>query len=130
MLPEHILQIAFASTTGEYAWRKHDLPLVARAVADAGLLILGGEAWIVRDGRFHGLIPLRDGTLAVFHWEPNTAFNLSWDESVRFAAEYTLNVIPDLTAEEEAANEYARDIWYCLTIVTPEEHDELVHSRR
>lgn len=125
MLPDSVLQAAFVPASGEYAWRKRDLAAAVQAVADAGLLILGGEAWIVRDGGFAGLIPLRDGTLSVFHWEPELPSHLPWDDAVHAAAEYTLNVIADLGVEDEAADEFARDVWYCLSFVTRDEHEPL-----
>ncbi|MBF5041597.1 hypothetical protein FGE12_04300 [Aggregicoccus sp. 17bor-14] len=125
MLPPSLLGTAFVSTSQEYAWRKAELPRAVRELADASLLILGGEAWIAEDGHFLGLLPTLDGQSCVIHWETEVPPALPWREQVAQAAEQTLRIIPGLDAEEEVVPEYRDLIWYNVTFCNEEEYGAL-----
>ena len=70
-LPEAIASLAFRSRggSGEYAWRREDLPDALVAISEAGYAISGGEVWLVNDGAICAGLPVAESDMmGIFGW--------------------------------------------------------------
>jgi len=106
---------------GEYAWRRAEALRAARAVADSGIAILGGELWLVRDGEVHGVLPQRSGPPAVYHWESKRGPAESWTAFVERSHSESCSAINALPPEGEVDAPTAARVYYNLVWVSEHE---------
>jgi hypothetical protein len=112
---------AHRSSGGEYAWRRPEALLAARALADAGFAILGGELWLVHNGEIHGVLPQRLGPPAVYHWESKRLPAESWAAFVARSHTESCSAINALPAEAEIEAPPGAEIYYNLTWLSQDE---------
>jgi hypothetical protein len=126
MLPEQIRANAFYSHTDEYAWQRSYIADTVEALANHGYAILGGEVWIVENGRILAAPPLRSGENSVIGWDTKEKEEAeTWDQFVLRTAKETLAVIESLDAEEEVMPEVRNKVYYNLTFTNEQEYAEL-----
>jgi hypothetical protein len=88
-LPSGIVSSAFVLPNGEYAWQRSQIFTALRAIADSDQAILGGDVWVVKDGKTYGVFSDEQG-MRMWDTLPYKA-NESWadycirtfDESIR-----------------------------------------------
>jgi hypothetical protein len=49
LLPEHLLQAAYRSSGGEYAWKLEDALVVLKLLSSGGCVVLGVDVWLPTD---------------------------------------------------------------------------------
>lgn len=54
-LPEEIVSSAFIVANGEYAWKRSHIFIALQAIAETEQAILGGDIWVIKDGKTYGL---------------------------------------------------------------------------
>ena len=119
---------AHRSCNGEYAWRRPEALRAARALADAGYAILGGELWAVRGREVWGAIPQRSGPPTIYHWEAEPAPSEAWDSFVVRAHVEARAAINSLPGDDEVAIPADADICYNLTWISEQEYADLSSS--
>ena len=118
-LPPDIINLAFRSTSGEYAWRRTDIDRAIEAIRTADMALLGWEAWLVNDTAWTGLIPsAADEPLGVwaFSTEPRAAAETWPDYRDRTAAE-TRQQLATAAVEECSRPEVRPMLRFNLTYV-------------
>lgn len=126
MWPPSLRERAYTGPQGELAWRRDDLPQVVDAIVKAGRLILGGEAWTVRDGEVHGVIPTGGRRGVVFTWVTDPAPGVAWAERVQRAARQALAAVASLDAEHQVAVGLASTVWWNLTTCSEAEEPAIL----
>jgi hypothetical protein len=106
---------AHRTAEGEYAWRRPEALRAARALADSGLAILGGELWLVHGGEIHGVLPQRSGPPAVYHWESKRKPAESWAAFVARSYSESYSAINGLPPEGEVDALTDAHTYYNLT---------------
>lgn len=99
---------------------------VVRAMAAAGLAILGGEVWLVlADGSIYAALPQANGgPSAVYSWSTEPWRPLeSWDEFCSRCADEAVNAISGLHPEDHVKPEHREGIWFNLSYVTRSEYE-------
>jgi hypothetical protein len=112
---------AFRTSGGEYAWRKTDALRAARALADAGYAILGGELWLVRGSEVCGVLPQHSGPSAVYHWKSERKSSESWPDFVARAQSESASAIDALPPDGEVNAPSGAEVYYNLTWVSEQE---------
>lgn len=110
---------AHQAQNGEYAWTRSDVGAAVAQLVAAGEAILGGEVWVVTEGRtIVTIIPNHTGADSVYHWAvPDQGWSESWSDFVRRTATVTLDAIERLRAEEDVRADLASFVRYNLTYV-------------
>lgn len=129
-IPAELLERAYYAPNGELAWTRPDAIAVAKILAAAGLVILGGEIWLtLGNGAWTGLIPQADGgPPGVYHWEFEPfarEVTETWRAFCTRAAVYTIEVLQDIPVEDEVLAELLHRLRCNLCSVTQEEYEEL-----
>jgi hypothetical protein len=128
MFPVELEERAFRASNGEFGWPREDLSAAVSVLVANGLAILGGELWWVPDGAngWTGLIPLRGGSIGVYHWETERDSAEKWLEFVRRGAAAAVawaELNPGV--DDQPANLTGR-ILYNLTFVSEVRYLELL----
>lgn len=105
----------------EYAWRREDAKQAARELAASGRAILGGELWLVHNGKIWGVLPQEEGPPAVYHWESERRDSEPWPDYVTRSCSETLAAIAELPAIGEVDLPQGADIYYNLMWVSEHE---------
>lgn len=120
-LPKSVESLAYRARNGELAWRRQDVPAALAAIAASSQAVLGGEVWIaLGDGRWHGLVPSRDGGPdGVWHWStaPRAA-NESWQAYCDRAAQESARVVAGMPVEEESVPSLREQLRFNFTYMT------------
>lgn len=123
-LPAALQEIAHRSGS-EFAWRKSDIEWVVCKLVELDFAILGGEVWVVQGKTTAGMVSLRSGGVAVVHWDADDRDDdEDWKEFVRKSAQFALQAITDLKAEEIVISEQKDRLFYYLSLV-----DEIGYNR-
>jgi hypothetical protein len=116
VLPEELLEFAFRTSFGDYAWRRRDLSNVLGALSDRHLAVQGGEVWVVEGNLFCPLPPARTGGLTLLAWQsPEREAHETWDHFAHRTAEETLRSIDALNPEECVPAEVADKLYYHIS---------------
>ena len=118
-LPEDILRGAFISGgSGECAWRKKDLLNVTEKLAAQQIMILGGEVWMVRDEKIHGMLMLRGQDMSsVFGWTTREGpASEEWSIRCARSARETREALVVLDVENSVNPADSDFLWYNLTL--------------
>jgi hypothetical protein len=130
-LPDEMIARAFRASNGELAWKRSDALQVVAAMADAGIGILGGEAWApLEDGRIYVGARLTVGSVTgPYNWETDPAWQQgseSWSDFCRRAARQSEAVLSEAEVFEAGVDPELRPrIRYNLAYVTRAEYLEL-----
>jgi hypothetical protein len=119
-LPPAIRDTAFKATNGEYAWRRADVSTALEGIADSGQATLGGEVWVVLDGRIAGAVPAANDRKpeGVWQWEtsPRRASE-SWSEyCVRTAGE-SIDAVREMNIERECRSDVRDSLFFNVMYV-------------
>jgi hypothetical protein len=110
-----VLASAFGAGNGAYAWKKGDLPEVIDQLAAAGMAVVGGEIWGLRDFEIFGAVPTRKGHTRIFAWSaPPRAFGTDWSTYRTQCIQYALDAVLELNAEAEVAPAFRDHLLYHL----------------
>jgi len=120
-----IEEAAFKSHTGEYAWRREDIPAAVTEIAGRHFAILGGEIWIVRNSEIWGVVPQSEGPPRVYHWETERHPREDWSAFASRSASETLDTVQEMPIEAEMALPEGAEIFYNLTWVSEYEYAKL-----
>jgi len=126
MFPSELEQDAFRANNGEFGWTRAQIPLVVEFLKAQGLGILGGELWWVRDGisGWVGLIPQRQGSTAVYHWETDRHNDETWPTFVERSVSDTLAAVEQFPGPDELPPDLPGRILYNLVWVSQTEFEE------
>ena len=110
-----VLASAFGAGDGAYAWKKEDLPEVLDQLAAAGMAVVGGEIWGLRDFEIFGAVPTRQGSTRIFSWSaPPQPPDTGWPTYIRQCLRFAHQAIRDLRAEDEVAPRFRDKLVYHL----------------
>jgi hypothetical protein len=120
-LPAAVTRVAFRAGNGEYAWRRSDLPSAIDAIRRAGLVILGGEVWVARNGAWTGLIPSRQSTVpGVWVWSTSDRrAGESWQQYCDRCASESTDAVAKMAVEDKSDPDVLPDLWFNLAYVGP-----------
>jgi hypothetical protein len=125
MIPTEIKTNAFYSHTDEYAWQRSHIANAIRALANHGYSILGGEVWIVENGKILAAPLLLSGKNAVIGWITKEKEKMeTWEQFAQRTAKESLASIESLNAEEEIMPELRSKVYYNLSFVDEREYSE------
>ena len=91
-----------------------------QTIAGTGQAVLGGEVWLVVDGRITGLIPaaIDDEPAGVWHWDTEPkGESESWPEYCARTAAESKSVIRDMKVEDESKPEVGDSLFFNITYV-------------
>ncbi len=110
-----ILEAAYGAGDGAYAWRKKDLPEVLETLAAAGLAVVGGEVWGLRDFEILGAVPTRRGHTRILAWSArDKSPQIGWDTFCIQCARYALQSVRELNAEKKVTPAFRDHLVYHL----------------
>ncbi len=110
-----ILASAFGAGDGAYAWKKEALPDVIDRLADAGMAVVGGEVWGLRNFEIFGAVPTRQGSTRIFAWSaPPKAPDTDWPTYIRQCQQLAHQSIRNLRAEDKVAPRFRDQLVYHL----------------
>jgi len=123
MFPLELVRDSFRAPNGEFGWTRAQIPLVVEILRRRELGILGGELWWVRDGipSWHGAIPQRDGTQAVYCWVTKRGSDEPWPQFVERGAGDVLAAVARHPEPDDLPYDLPGRILYNLTWVSDEE---------
>lgn len=78
--PQDLEASAIRTPGGEYAWSRSDALRATRALAAAGLAVLGGELWLVRGRKISGGFRTHSGSITTYHWASVREPMESWSD--------------------------------------------------
>jgi hypothetical protein len=114
-----IVEAAYRSANGEFAWHRTDIARAIEAIRVARLAILGWEVWSVQGTTWTGLIPsVRSEPPGV--WSFDTALREiaePWADYCDRTASETRKQIEDQPVEAESAPEVRDSLRFNLTYV-------------
>jgi hypothetical protein len=125
-LPRPVLAKAYASPgSGEFAWRRADVPEAVRALTASDYAILGGEVWLVSDPRANwtGLIPCRDSRPdGVWSWDtkPRQAGE-TWEVFRDRTARETIESVEAMRVEDESDPSVVPYLWFNISFIAAHE---------
>jgi hypothetical protein len=121
-LPAHVAARAYVSPgSGEFAWKRGDLPEAMQALVRSGMAILGGEVWVVEspESNWSGLVPSSDNSPpGVWSWD--TAAQMpdeTWDAYCQRTLQESLESVARMNVEAEAAEHVRSLLWFNVTSV-------------
>lgn len=131
MFPADLIQRAFRASNGEFGWSREDLHAAVSVLVAHGLAVLGGEIWWVPEGAkgWTGLIPLREGAIAVYHCESERAPGEEWPAFVRRGAAETIAWAELNPGADDQPTDLTGRILYNLTWVSENRYRELQSDR-
>ena len=112
---------AFKAGNGEMAWRPSDLEKVFKELEQLGLVLLGGEAWLIQRGQIHGVLPLPSGPPGVFQWSCEPVQDENWSAFVSRSLSEARAAVLALDVESSAVLPPGGEIFYNLTWLSRDE---------
>jgi hypothetical protein len=127
MFPTELERRAFRAPDGEYGWTREDVRSIIPILAENQLAILGGELWWVLQGArtWTGLIQLRDGSTAVYHWSSDREPGEEWTAFVSRCAEESLAAVDRFPGDIDLPVDLSGLILYNLTWVSQDGYLDL-----
>ena len=118
-LPTSIIETAYQAPNGEYAWRRSDIDEAVNGIAQSGQAMLGGEVWVVIDGRFMQLIPsAKNEPPGVWSWDTTARKQSeSWAEYSSRTATETIITIANMKVEEDIRSDLRDHVYFNVTYV-------------
>ena len=116
---------AHRSANGEHAWPRAEALRAVRAIAEAGLAVLGGEVWLVRGDEIWGVLPQQSGPPAVYHWEAKRGAVEPWLEFVTRSQSEACSAIKLLPPEGEVDAPSDAHVYYNMTWASEREWNAL-----
>jgi hypothetical protein len=117
-IDERTIGEAFRAPNGELAWPRAYVAEAVDALRLGGFAILGGEVWVVIDGKIDAQPRLKDGQTAVISWDTRGRDTKEpWARYVARAASETLSAIRSIGAEDAVAPELRDKVFYNFSFV-------------
>ena len=104
-LPAEIVSSAIIVANGEYAWQRSHIFTALRAITEKGQAILGGDIWVVKDGKTYGVFSKKVG-MRLWDISPYKDDELWSDYCRRTCDESILEI--EKTQIEDAVDEESR----------------------
>jgi len=123
-LPETVTATAFQSKNGEYAWPRKHITEALHEIVKIEQAILGGEVWVVRDGKIRGLIPdVAGGPPAVWGWTTlSKQQEESWHEFCHRTLKESVEAIESMKVEENSRADVRDYLFFNVTYITESEY--------
>lgn len=123
-LPEEIISSVFIADNGEYAWQRPHIFTALRAIAETEHAILGGDVWVVEEGKIVSLFP---GVKGVRMWDtlPNND-NESWSDYCRRTCDESIREIEKIQIEDVVSRESRQYIFYNPTYIEQNDIKSLI----
>jgi hypothetical protein len=131
LFPTDLERRAFRASNGEFGWSRKDVRSAIVILADDNLAILGGELWWVPEGAsgWTGLIPQRDGSIAVYSWSTEQRLGEEWTAFVGRCAALSVDSVDSLPGDADLPTDLGGRILYNLTWATEDWYLELQATR-
>lgn len=106
-----MIEAAFVSDEGEYAWRKADIVPALEAIAEGGQAVLGGDILVVEDGKLVELVPGIAAKMPL--WQTDLRLpGESWPDYCRRTCEQSINAIKENRFERELEEKAGSLVFY------------------
>ena len=122
-LPEEIMSDAFVED-GKYAWRRPHIFTALRAIAKTKQAILGGDVWVVENGKTVNLFPDIKG-FRMWDTSPRQA-NESWVDYCGRTCEESISEIENSPIEKEITQESQQFVYYNPAYIEQDDIKSLV----
>ena len=122
-LPASAARKAYRAASGEYAWRREDLPAALRAIAAQRIAVLGGEVWAIVDDQILGSIPsVRAEPPGVWSWDTSPRDQQeSWATYCDRIAEDSIKRVAEMEVEQEAHPDVRNSLYFNVCFVTEDD---------
>lgn len=118
-LPAEIVNLAFESSNGELAWKRAYIEDALIAISGTNRAILGGEVWVVFDGKIVSMIPGQ--TPSVWQWETEVrGEDEEWSHYCKCTVKHSLEIVRNMKVEEEVSPNVREQIFFNVTFTEEE----------
>ena len=111
-LPDKFKIGAFHPSLFIYAFRRNVLDKLFEEIMQSNVGVLGGEAWVVADEKYFGVIPLKNGDKTVLSWKIEIKKDEEWYDFVERSVKETLTVVSDKNLEKQVTASVRNRLYY------------------